>query len=231
VAELMAGRAQRRLSLRPGSYFLRGRAADYVLEGTLSVRAGETRRVDDNLLQRIEYARLVRKGKDVVRSTSGPLAGYTLRSEITADTGLCQGLFVGYAFVLPSLSLTPRLDVCRARAENQLLTATSQELGGGLRVAHAWDFPVVTLEAGLALGAAWLRQSFSTSGRAPTRDSAAFRTTLGPAASFELGAGFYLVTDVAAEIYVLRVYDAAAHSSRVAPSVTVRAGVGLGKNW
>jgi hypothetical protein len=139
--------------------------------------------------------------------------------------------FAGYAFALRTLTVTPRLDLCQGAFENEALQATTREVGGELRVAHAWDLPGVTLEVGLGVGASWFRQSFTTRGEAAPRDSAAFRGNVGPGASVELGAGFYLLADVAAETYLLSVYETTSRTSRIAPVVTARTHLGLGKNW
>lgn len=82
VAEITASDRARRLSVRAGRYFVRGRGADHLLEGELELRAGDDRLVADEELRRVEYARLVRKGSTVLRSVSGVEAGGFLRSAL-----------------------------------------------------------------------------------------------------------------------------------------------------
>lgn len=234
VAEIAAGTARaapRRLSVRPDRYFLRGRARDHTLEGTLAVRDGETKRVDESALERVEYARLVRKGGSDVRSANGALAGYSLRGGLANGGALCQGAFAGYAYALPSLTLTGRTDFCASTFENRSLQATARELGAELRVSHAWDIPFVTFDVGFSVGAAWLHQEFETTGAAPTRDSAAFRGAIGPALFVDIGRGVYLSTDFGAETYVFRLRDSARRETSLTSSVTYRARAGLGKHW
>src|SRR6266404_2056142 len=62
VGEIGARDRSRRLSLRAGRYFVRGRGPDVLLEGTFEAPAGGTLGVDEAGLDRTAYARLVRKG-------------------------------------------------------------------------------------------------------------------------------------------------------------------------
>ena len=231
VAEVVAATSARRLSVRPGRYFVRGRARDYVLEGELSVGEGQTSVVEDALLERFEYARLVRKGGYAERTASGPLAGYSLRGGLRNGGEPCHGLFAGYALVFPALTLTPQVDACLSGFQNATLKATSREVGGMLRIAHAWDFPMVTLDIGFSVGGSWLRQSFSTRGVAPSRDSFALRGSIGPAASVELAGGLYLLADLAAESYAFQLRDSATRTTSMTASITFRGRVGFGKQW
>ena len=97
VAEIGPYDRTRRLSVRPDRYFVRGRGPGYLLEGTVALAAGEARTVEDRDLERLEYARLVRKGRAdaTVAAAQGPQAGYELRSPLGGAT-FCQGVFAGY---------------------------------------------------------------------------------------------------------------------------------------
>lgn len=231
VAEVVAGAQRRRISVRPDRYFVRGRASAYVLEGQLRVDSGETRSVDDGMLERVEYARLVRKGGSPLTRSGSALAGYSLRGPLEKGGGLCHGLFAGYAFAWPAFTLTPRIDACMGSFENTNVRASTYELGGDVRIAHAWDFRKVSIDVGFALGASWLRQSFTTRGTAPARDSLALRSSVGPMATFELGSDVYLTTEVAAETYGFELEDTHTHESEITGSVAVRARAGVGKQW
>ena len=231
VAEVSAGAPQRRISVRPDRYFLRGRASSYVLEGELQLNRGETRLVADDLLERVEYARLVRKGSAALRSAGGPLAGYSLRSPLSRGTGACHGMFAGYAFAWRALTMTPRVDACSGGFENARVQASTYELGADVRIAHVWDFPLVSVDIGLAVGASWLRQSFVTRGSAPARDSVALRSSVGPAVTFELGSGVYFTSDVAAETYAFHLQDTRTREDEIAASLAFRARAGFGKQW
>lgn len=127
------------LSLRPDHYFVRGRTSDYILEGEVIARTSETLGVRDDLLHRIEYARLVRKGGTGLHSVSGPIAGFTFRTPLRNGSEMCAGAFAGYTFTLSTISLSPRIDACFSSFDNQSVRAAADDFGGGVRVAHAWD--------------------------------------------------------------------------------------------
>src|SRR5437762_5246577 len=89
VAEIGAHDRARRLSVGPDRYFVRGRAPGYLLEGVVTVAGGEARTVEDRDLERLEYARLVRKGGPDAGLAQGPQAGYQPRSPPGGAT-FCQ---------------------------------------------------------------------------------------------------------------------------------------------
>src|SRR5262249_55722709 len=63
VGEISASSRRRTLTVRPGRYILRGRAADALLEGAATVVEGARATVDPARLDRTTYAHLVRKGR------------------------------------------------------------------------------------------------------------------------------------------------------------------------
>jgi len=228
VGEVGAHDRTRRLNVRADRYFIRGRGPGYLLEGSVALAAGETRALDDRSLARVEYARLVRKGRGEATLVQGPLAGYQVRSPL-GGASFCQGLFAGYAFELRYFSVLPRLAACHAAFQNQDLAASADEVGAHLTVAHAWDLPVVTIELGVAAGASLLRQTFTVAGGlAPDRNSLAGQVGASGAFVFDLPRGFYLRTDVAAESYIFR-QQRDGTDSAVTSALVVRAGAGLGK--
>jgi hypothetical protein len=81
VAEVADGSAQRSLSLRPGRYFVRARAARVLYEGQLNAAAAKALSLDVTQLQRIEYARLVRKGKGALPWSQALELGARLRGQ------------------------------------------------------------------------------------------------------------------------------------------------------
>jgi len=174
---------------------------------------------------------LVRKGGHSMASAGGVLAGYSLRGPLRNGTGPCHGMFAGYAFVWAALTLTPRIDACSSGFENDSVRAAFYEVGGDARLSHAWDFPLVTLDVGFAIGASWLRQSFTSRGNAPARETLALRSSVGPSATFEIGSGFYVTAEVAAETYAFRLQDTKTRESELAPSLAFRTRAGLGKQW
>jgi hypothetical protein len=126
----------RRLSVRAGHYFVRGRTSDALFEGELDAAPGTSVDVDDGRLHRVEYARLVRKGRSAKRSAEGPEAGYLFQTPLGNATELCHGVFAGYAVHLENLSAGGRASACHSSFSNDILSASSNQFGGELRLAH-----------------------------------------------------------------------------------------------
>jgi hypothetical protein len=231
VGEVATGSTARRLSVRPGRYFVQGRATNHLLEGTVTVGAGQSLEVSDRILRRVEYARLVRKGGTDVRVTQGPQAGYAFRTAIANGKGLCHGGVIGWPIVFSALSLTPRVFGCVGEFENPNLKATSSELGTEIRLAHSFDLPTITLGIGVGAGASWLHQSFETSGNAPSRSSAAGHVGVAIGGEVDLSGGFYLFFEEAAETYILRIRETRTRDESWRASFAFRQLVGLGKTF
>jgi hypothetical protein len=230
VAEVGVNDRARRVDLPSGRYFVRGRGRDHLLEGTVTVAAGEQHTVRDGELRRLEYARLVRKGGTPLRLVHGPQLGYRLRTGITAGSSLCQGFFAGYAVELRHLSITPRVAYCRSSLQNDTLRADSDAYEVELALAHAFDIPYVSIEFGVAVGAALLHQSFVTAGSAPPRISGALQIGATGALTTDLPRGLYLFGLVAAETYFFR-QATRAGTSTFGPSFAVATSFGLGRRW
>jgi len=195
VAEVGAHDAERRVSLRPGRYFVRARGADHLLEGTMTVRAGSPQILDERGLERIEYARLVRKGRGWRRSDSLEV-GYTVRTPLWSNANACQGLVAGWVVDLPLLSVSARALACRGSFQNAYLKSTNDEIGGEARVLHAWDFHRLSLSAGGLAGVSALLQRFDAMGDAPARTSAAAHVGLSGVATVDLTRDLYLAVEV-----------------------------------
>lgn len=173
IAEVSAHDPQRRISLRAGGYFLRARAAKHLLEGRIAVRAGQLTAVDEDSLDRVEYARLVRKGGGLRERADRLELGYTIRAPLWSDASPCQGAALGWAMDLPDLSLGARLAACRGGATNRYLEATHDQLAAEARLTKAWDLRAITLGAGLLTGAAVLSQRFDAASATQSRTSLA----------------------------------------------------------
>jgi hypothetical protein len=210
---------------------VQGRATDHLLEGSVTVGAGQSLAVSDSLLRRVDYARLVRKGGTDVRVTQGPQVAYGFRTAIANGNGLCHGGLIGYPIVFSSLSLTPRVFGCVSEFENRNLSATSNELGGEIRLIHSWDLPVVTLGIGVGAGASWLHQRFETTGNAPSRSSLTGHVGVAASADVDLGRGVYLFLEEAAETYLLRILETKTLDESWHASVAFRQLLGLGKTF
>jgi hypothetical protein len=191
VAEVGEHDTRRRLALEPGAYFVRGRASDHLLEGQVMLAPGQTLELEPSQLSRVEYARLARKGGTARTLSHGPWLGYQYRSALWSGSSGCHGLRAGYALAFPQLSLSAGLGACRATFDNDVLSATADELGVDVAAAHVWDFSSVSVSFGGLVAASWLRQRFDTTGRAPGRDSLGLGLGALVAASTELSHGYY----------------------------------------
>jgi hypothetical protein len=232
VAEVSARDVGRKISVKSGTYFVRGRDKDYLLEGSITLSAGQAAVLRDDTLTQVAYARLVRKGQARAGAVYGPQAGYRLRTAFWKGASPCHGFFAGYAIETEHYNLTPRLGACRGGFANDVLSADTDELDLSVRLAHAWDFPVVSLDLGISAGAAILYESFVTRGVAPARTSFAGHVGAGLDATVDLPAGFYLLGEVAAETYFFRQQDAAdPRESDIAAAFAMRLLGGAGKRF
>ena len=209
VAEVGAADGGRALSVRPGRYFVRGRASDALLEGTVAVAADESRTVEPAALQRVAYARLVRKGARASGLAQSPQIGVTVRSRLPNAAGPCWGPMVGYRVELTRVSLAGRLGWCMSGFDNTALRARTDEYSLGFSVEHAWDFSHFSISAALGAGAAVTNQSFETTGVAPGRHSPSGFALAGIGASRDIGRRCYLGVDARAELHLLNLQDSA----------------------
>jgi hypothetical protein len=227
VADVGARDAERRVSLRPGRYFVRARAADALLEGTVTVASDARTVIDERALTRVGYARLVRKGGGRDRAGHVEL-GYTIRSS-WSGAGACQGLTGGWAVDLPMYSVGVRGVACHATADNSFLEASHDQLAAELRASHAWDLRRVTLAVGPFAGAALLSQRFSGAGDAPARTSLAGVVGLGAAATIDLAERVYLTGELDGVTTFFREQEMADVSLRAAFSL--RGNLLVGRRW
>ncbi len=220
VAEVNANDAGRRLYLKPGRYFVRGRTAKYLLEGEIRTASGQEVDVKDEMLTRVEYARLVRKGGSDKGIAHGPSAGFRVRSPLDNESSPGFGAYAGYALHFREVTLEPRLAFARSSFENARIEASVQELSLALRASRSWDTSIVTFDLGVSAGGGWLHQSFTTRGLAPDRDTFAGIATVFGGLTRALGSGFEISAGVEGAMVVFRLEDAeGAESLRASPAI------------
>jgi hypothetical protein len=153
VGEIAADARSRTLSLPPGSYAVRGRARDALLEATAIVAVGRDTAVDPARLERMEYAALVHKGRgEFLAGVSGPFAGYTARSLILyGQRAVLHGGVAGWTWVRPSLTLSSRLSAARY---GPAWLATLD-----LRATRAWELGRFAIDLGCGFGTGAMRWS------------------------------------------------------------------------
>ena len=192
VGEIAADARRRTLSLRPGRYAVRGRTSDALLEGTVVVTAGSDTAVDTSTLDRTTYARLVRKGKgEILSSVSGPFAGISTQAPLLYDHYLTTlGAIVGWTWVLPRVTLSPRISVISPDLEFSKGMYTLD-----MRVTRAWTVGPCSLDLGLAVGSGGMHNGVRG------YMIAHVDVTLG--ASVPLAGRTYVASEIAAQTYGL----------------------------
>ena len=230
IAEVGAADRARAITVKPGAYFLRSRGQDHLLEGTIEAAAGAKAVVSEEKLDRIEYDRLVRKGHGVDTLAHGPFIGYRGRLAIWNLRQFCQGAIAGYTFDLEPVSLLPTASLCYSSFSNTSLEVTTQEIELALRATRIFDFPYVSLHMGLGAGAAFLHQSFKTTGVSPDRWTAAGLASAHVALTVDLTRGAFGGVDVSGLLFVLRREDQTGEIDLEAvPSVALS--LFAGKRW
>jgi caspase domain-containing protein len=228
VGEIGRADRVRRLSVRAGTYFLRGRGPDVLLEGTQPAPPGATVAVEPSRLARTTYARLVRKGLGEPGAASSVEVEGRVRGALASEGRPCAGLAVGTALALRPLTLVARLGACRSGFAEGGLTATTDDYDLELGAVHAWDLPGLSLEVGLTAGGALLRQRFRTAGVAPSRTTAALQLSPVAAISRDVGARGYLFASLSPATYLFRVEDSTDRTTSLRPSFALRFALGAG---
>lgn len=227
VGEVIEQATARTLALRPGTYFIRARASDHLLEGSFEVQAGSAVTLDESSLKRADYARLVRKGQAPIEVSHGPRAGYSFRTPIVDGASLCHGATLGWAVASHYLELEPAVGFCRASFANETLEATQDDVMGLLSAAYVFDVPVVSFALGVAAGGGVLHEEFVTKGLAPPRTSGFGRVGAFGRIDVDLSAGFYLDARAEAETTIFQAR--AEGDDTVVARVAFRPTFGFGK--
>jgi uncharacterized caspase-like protein len=228
VGEIASTDRTRRLTLRPGRYFIRERAEAYLLEGTIAVAAGPARAIADDELARVAYAALVRKGGRG-RQDAIELAVFG-RTTIVQGGGLCAGARAGYAIALPWITLTMSLGACREHLANTFVSTTLTEATAGLSAAHVWDLGPLAFSFGGRLSASVLHEKFATTGLAPSRSQAAASFALAGGAALRIAPGIDLTLDLDLASYLFRRQQASG-DIRWATPLAFGGGLGLARSW
>jgi hypothetical protein len=228
VAEVGAEDRRRRLSLRAGRYFVRGRGPDALLEGTVEARAGATSTLDEARLERTAYARLVRKGEGAASAVASLEVAGRVRSSLADDTGLCPGVAVGLAVALRAVTFTPRLAYCRGGFSGPGIRATVDQVDLELSATRVWDLRAISIQLGLTAGGSLLVQTFRTQGVAPRRTTAAVQLSPMVGLTHDVGNRAYLFLTGSASTYLFRTESSRTSESTFGPSFALRTELGVG---
>jgi hypothetical protein len=232
AGEVFGGAPARTLSLRPGRYFVRGRGRDVLFEGNVDAAAGKVTPIDTARLDRVQYARLVRKGGQRSRAISHAAElGASARSTLPNADGPCFGAMFAYRATLEAITLAARAGYCSSGYQNAVLDASTDEYAFDAGAEHAWDFAPGTLAVALAAGATLVHQSFTTRGLAPSRTAASPYVAAGGRLSRELSERLFAVLDVRAEWHLVELQRRSASPSALESAFAVRAAIGVGSQF
>lgn len=230
AAEVSSQDPVRTLSLSPGTYFVRGRTKDHVLEGNAAVVASQLTRIDPEELTRIEYAHLVRKGGYEGASHAHGVELLSLvHSPLPNADSACFGALAGYRLDLPQIAWLMRAGACASERQGPQLSSRTYEIDVGARALHAFDLGARwSLDAGVGLGVVHFSQVFDTAGSAPARSSWGGLGELVLGLNWELGGGPYVTLDAALQSYLLPMLDAKSRQTELRAALTSRVSLGMG---
>ena len=231
VAELSERSPTRSLSLAAGRYFVRGRGQDVLFEGSVYATEGGSTPVELERLSRIEYAKLVRKGRSERLVAHGLEAGVRGRSVLPGSDVPCGGGFLGYAVDFAQLGARVRLDLCKTGFENGQLSADVYAYDLDFRLYHVWDVSAFFVELGLGGGASVWSQRFVTRDVAPARDAVAPFVSVGAATGVDFTSGFYASLDAAGETHFLQVQPSTREPGALAIGFALRATLAVGRRF
>jgi len=234
VAELGASDASRSLSLRAGRYLALGRGEDYLLERAVDLHADQSLELALADFERVEYDRLVRKGAGARPSSHGLELGARMRTALPNATRPCPGMFVGYGLDLQHFSLLARLGGCLSGFDSPnaaLSDADSNELDLELRLVHAWDLPLVTLNVGAGVGGALFMQRFESEASAPPRDTLGLVVHAAAGATLALGAAYYASLDAGIQSYLFELRTSATAREALLGAFAFRSALAVGRRF
>ncbi len=222
----------RRLSLRAGTYFVRGRGRDELLEGAVAAAAGATTAIDPARLERLSYARLVRKG-----GLPSARSAYALeleargRSPVAVEGAPCAGAAAGTSIALREVTIQARLGWCVSRFRGSpevWTTASTFDLEFG--ATHAWDLAGFSLELGAIAGPSIIHKQYRSETRTVRRPETGLALQVAPVAviSRDVGRRAFLSVTGAAPMYLIPVRNEDPEPDALETSFTFRAAVGLG---
>jgi hypothetical protein len=163
VAEVTSERGGARLTIRPGRYFVTERNRDFLRQATFTVAAGAVTPVSAGQLRRVDYARFVRKGSRDRDRVVSVLALGGMRGAFL-DLGPAWHADLAARLDMRPLSLELRLGTGASSRTNERLGIGSRETAVSVAGLHVFDFDALSVGAGVEVGLAWFRQTFSDPG-------------------------------------------------------------------
>jgi hypothetical protein len=185
VAEVHVDDQGTRFALAPDRYLIQQRQREHYREYEVDVRSGEAislARIEPRV---VAYARLVRKGTDERIAAHGAFVFLNVRGPVLRDMGPAAGITAAYALDLEWASFQLRARAMRntAHAGFGEVGVLHAELALGLVAQRFFDLPWFSVGLGLLVEGVHHRQSFATSGDAPSRS--AYGAAFGAIATIE----------------------------------------------
>jgi len=196
------------LAVRPGRYRVSRRDRRTLLEGIIEALPGGSGTVKASTLERIAYARLVRKGGPQADAASHALFGGAGWQAGLAD--IAPGMPVaqiGYRLDLEEVTLRPVLHAGRATGATPTLGYELTQVGAALQVLRLFDAGPLSAGPGLSAGGLYMHQVLG----AGEGERTAFGLSLSALlhVGVELGAGLALATDAELGTYTFPFSDEA----------------------
>lgn len=228
VAAEVEARAATELVLPPGRYLVRRRDSDAVYETELEIRPDQLATVAPNLLERLAYRHVVRKGYGVaVRRALSLGADLEVAGPVVADTGVLVGGAITLQLDLSNIALRARVRYAQSRSENAHLALDQHLVGIDLGIYHVFDLGPHGLGFGVRGGLDWLAQRFDSDGLAPDRNLVVGRVGPFARAELALGPSVALQLDLGAEMYLVDT-TASDGTTALQPRVVPTAALGFG---
>jgi hypothetical protein len=206
VAEvLVSDDGGRRMALDSGRYFVTRHESDHLEQGRFDVRAQQLTQVMPELMARLDYARVVRKGGSERHLSGSLLAATGLRGSLLG-LGLSWQTALGARLDLHQVSLELRLSFGQSEVDNQRLDIVTREISAAVDALRAFDLGPLTLDVGLELGGSALLQALHDPSQQDRRSFGPFVGILGQV-ELPLWRRLFVRLEVAGLFYFLQSQD------------------------
>jgi len=216
------------LSLPPARYFVRARAPAALLEQEIDLRPSETHRLDPESMERIEFARLARKGGTHQPFVAGLGLSGSARRSVSNTSGLCLGSALRGILLYRNLSLATRLSVCREaqRALGRAASTTEAQLAFAVSMHH--DF-TATVSGYIGPEIAWslMRQGFASASLEDPRNAVAGALTLQGGMDWIISRRIVINVGLLAQTYFVNLEDSSTGDSALSTAFSWGAVAGL----
>lgn len=217
------------LSLPPGKLFIRARTERALFEQEVTLRGGQTFPLATAEMDRIEFARLARKGGTHVPFVAGIGVSLLLHSGLADRRTYCSGAGVHASLVYHALSIVPRVGACRESFTAERVSSSTTETQSSLAVNVHRDLSTRwSVYVGPELGLSYFRQGVTPSaGAATDRNLLGGALTVQGGADYALRSGFVLGVRLLAQTYFLQLQNPTQPAADVSAVFTYGASLGI----